>query len=46
VIEQVDHEPISSTAEFQAAIRTAGGKPTLLLVNRGGSTRFVVVEPD
>jgi serine protease Do len=46
VIEQVNHEPISSTAEFQAAILAAGRKPTLLLVSRGGSTRFVVVEPD
>jgi serine protease Do len=46
VIEQVNREPVSNTTEFQGAIRAAGTKPTLLLVNRGGSTRFVVIEPD
>jgi serine protease Do len=46
VIEQLDHKPVSNTAELQEAVHASGKKPTLLLVNRGGSTQFVVIEPD
>jgi serine protease Do len=46
VIEQVNHQPVSGTAEFQADIRRIGRKPTLLLINRSGATRFMMIEPD
>jgi serine protease Do len=45
VIQQVNKKPVNTVAEFQAAIRLAGSRPVLLLVNRGGSTMFIVVEP-
>jgi hypothetical protein len=35
---------VSSVTEFEQAIGR-GNQPVLLLVNRGGGTRFVVVEP-
>ncbi|MCI0624622.1 MAG: DegQ family serine endoprotease [Acidobacteria bacterium] len=45
VIEEVARQPVTSVAEFQAAVRKAGGESVLLLVNRGGNPLFVVVEP-
>jgi serine protease Do len=45
VIEQVARKPVAGISEFQAAVRQAGDGPVLLLVNRGGSALFVVVEP-
>jgi serine protease Do len=45
VIQQVDRKPVGSVSEFQSMVRQAGANAVLLLVNRGGSTRFVVVEP-
>jgi S1-C subfamily serine protease len=45
VIEQVARKPVAGVTEFQAAVRQAGDGPVLLLVNRGGSALFVVVEP-
>jgi len=44
VIEEVAQKPVASVAEFQAAVREADGGSVLLLVNRGGGSRFVVVE--
>ena len=43
VIQSVNRKPITSVREFDAAV--TGGQSVLLLVNRGGGTRFVVVEP-
>lgn len=45
VIQEVNRKPITSIAEFERAIRQAGREPVLLLVNRGGSTLFLTVEP-
>jgi serine protease Do len=45
VIQEVNHQPVDSVTEFQAAARAADGKPVLLLVNRGGHTLFIVVQP-
>jgi serine protease Do len=45
VIEQVARKPVAGVSEFQAAVRQAGDGGVLLLVNRGGSALFVVVEP-
>jgi serine protease Do len=46
VIEQVNRHPLNSVAEFDRLIREAGDQSVLLLVNRGGNTTFVVVEPE
>jgi serine protease Do len=45
VIQQVNRKPVSSASEFASLVKQAGGEPILMLVNRRGSTRFVVVEP-
>ncbi len=45
VIQEVNRRAVNSVSTFEQAVRAAGSDPVLLLVNRGGSTRFVVVEP-
>ena len=46
VIQEVNRTPVASVAEFRRAVRRAGGGPVLLLVNRGGTTSYVVVGAD
>ena len=41
VIQEVNHQPVNNVSEFQSAIRKGGDNP-LLLVNRGGTTLFIV----
>jgi serine protease Do len=45
VIEQVNRHQVSSVSDYQRLIREAGGQALVLLVNRGGNTTFVVVQP-
>jgi serine protease Do len=45
VIEQVNRQPVNSVADYDRLIREAGKQPLVLLINRGGSTTFVVVQP-
>jgi serine protease Do len=45
VIQEVNHKPVHSVAEYNQAITSSGKKPVLLLVNHGGRTTFIVVEP-
>jgi Do/DeqQ family serine protease len=40
VIQEVNHQPVKSVAEFQSAVKKAGDEP-LLLVNRRGQTMFI-----
>ena len=40
VIQEVNHQSVKNTSEFQSAIRKAGDDP-LLLVNRGGRTLYI-----
>jgi serine protease Do len=42
VIQEVNHQPVHNTAEFQRAIRHSGDD-TLLLVNRQGNTLYLAV---
>jgi serine protease Do len=42
VIQQVNHQPVHNTADFQRAVRHSGDE-TLLLVNRQGTTLFLAV---
>jgi serine protease Do len=46
VIEQVNRHPVNSVSDYQRLIRDAGAQALVLLVNRGGSTTFVVVQPE
>jgi len=45
VITSVNRKPVTSVSEFEAAVGSSGSKSVLLLVNRGGGSQFVVVEP-
>jgi serine protease Do len=45
VIQEVNHKPVHNVEEYNQAISSSGKKPVLLLVNKGGRTNFIVVEP-
>jgi serine protease Do len=45
VIQEVNHKPVHNVEEYNQAITSSGKKPVLLLVNHGGRTTFIVVEP-
>jgi serine protease Do len=45
VIQEANHKPINSSEQFNAAVREAGNQPLLLLVNRQGTTAYVVITP-
>ena len=46
VIEEVNRQPVNSVADFRRLVDQAGKQPVVLLVNRGGSTTFVDVQPE
>ena len=43
VVQEVNHSPITNLDQFRAAVRAAGNKSLLLLVNKKGSTAYVVI---
>ena len=43
VIEQINHQPVRSTADVRAALAKSVDRPALVLVNRKGQTIFVPV---
>ena len=43
VIQEVNRRPVTDVNEFRAAVREGGDKPVLLLVNRSGTTSYVVI---
>jgi serine protease Do len=45
VIQEVNGRAVENASEFERSMRQAGREAILLLVNRGGNTLFVVVEP-
>jgi len=45
VIEEVNRKPVRSVDEYERAVRAIGNQPVLLLMSRGGSTHYVVIEP-
>ena len=45
VIVQINRRPIHADSDVASALAMANGKPSLLLVNRGGQTFFVTVNP-
>ncbi len=46
VIEEINRHPVANVTEYERALRQAGKQTLVLLVNRGGQTSFVVVEPE
>ena len=45
VIQEVNRKPVRNIDDFQRAVQSAGNESVLLLINRGGQTHFVVVQP-
>ena len=45
VIVEVNRKAVADVSEFEGAVRHAGHSAIMLLINRGGNTLFVVVEP-
>jgi len=46
VIAQVNRHAVNSVSDYQRLIREARNESVVLLVNRGGQTQFVVVQPE
>lgn len=46
VVEQINRQPVNSVADYRRLVNDAGNNSLVLLVNRGGDTRFVVVQPE
>ncbi len=46
IIEQVNRRPVQSVDELRNAVKDAGNKPVLLLINRQGTELFVPVQPN
>jgi len=46
VIEQVNRQQVNSVADYDRLVRDNGKKALVLLVNRGGNTTFLVVQPE
>ena len=45
VIQEVNRKPVNSVDEFKRAVAASKDQQILLLVNQGGVTRYLVVEP-
>ncbi len=45
VIVQVNRRPVNSLDDVRSALSQSSGRPTLLLINRGGQTMFVTISP-
>lgn len=45
VIQEVNHQPVTGVDGFDRAMQKAGNQPVLLLIDRNGSTSFLVVQP-
>jgi len=45
VIQEVDRARIANLSDFERAMRRAPGHTVLLLINHGGSTSYIAVEP-
>ena len=44
-IQEVNRKPVRNVAQYRDAVAATAGQAVLLLVNHGGTTRFVVVQP-
>jgi serine protease Do len=46
VIQEVNRKPVRNSGEFEQALRATGNQAVLLLLNRGGTTHYVVIQPE
>jgi serine protease Do len=45
VIQEINRKPVHNVEEYQHALSEKHGQSTLLLINRGGTTHYIVVQP-
>src|SRR5262245_37241798 len=45
VIEEVNRKPVKDASELRAAVKAAGDRPALVLVERQGASLFLTIEP-
>lgn len=45
VIQEVDRKPVRNMQQYREAMASVGNQAVLLLVNRGGTTHYIVVQP-
>jgi serine protease Do len=45
VVQEVNRAPVNNLNQFQQALRGAGNQPVLLLINRGGNSLFLAIQP-
>ena len=45
VIQEVNRKPVHNVNDYEQAVSGSANQPTLLLLNRGGTTLFTVVQP-
>jgi len=45
VVQEVNRRRVTNVTSFERAVREGEGNSVLLLVNRGGNTMFIVIEP-
>jgi Do/DeqQ family serine protease len=45
VIQEVNRRPVRNMTQYNAALASSGDQAVLLLINRGGTTQYVVVQP-
>jgi serine protease Do len=45
VIQEVDHQRITNSADLDRVMRRSPGRTILMVVYSGGSTRYLAVEP-
>ena len=46
LIEELNHHPVTDVSRYQNIVREAGKQELVLLINRGGETSFLAVEPE
>ena len=45
VILEINRKPVTDVAQFESAAQAADNRPALVLIDRGGATAYVMVEP-
>jgi serine protease Do len=46
VIEQINRQPVNSVSDYRRLVSQLGKQSVVLLVNRGGNTTFMVLQPE
>ncbi|HEX4999986.1 MAG TPA: Do family serine endopeptidase [Terriglobia bacterium] len=46
IVEEINRRNVSTMDDFDKSVKSAGESPLLLLVNRGGKRRYLVVQPN